>query len=253
MASRLQLFLFALLVLTTGIIIGLLVYPHFEGGQPAAGQPEQKAPLSQGTYSAKANILAVSSGGTGVMSQAEVEIIDGKGRVLFSVNPFVEPDTQYSAETARKVAEDFTGKSLENRDVIYTITAGESKLVGGPSAGAALTLATIAAIEKKPIREDFAMTGTIQENGAIGQIGGVIEKGTAAAQNGIKLFLVPEGQSKGIVYERKTAEKKGRGFVLQRVYYEPVEFDLNKALFEEYGMEVIEVGTIKEAAQYAFK
>ncbi|MEM0360755.1 MAG: S16 family serine protease [Candidatus Diapherotrites archaeon] len=253
MNSRLQLLLFSLIVLATGIIFGLLLYPQIALMERVPETVVPKASLESGNYSAKANIVAVAGDGTGIMSQAEVEIIEGKGRVLFSVNPFIEPDTQFSAETAKSVAEEFTKKSLSDKDIIYTITAGESRLVGGPSAGAALTLATIAAIEKKHLREDMAITGTIMANGSIGQIGGIVEKGTAAAKNGIKVFLVPPGQSKGVIYERKTEEKRGRGFIFQRVYYEPVEFDLNKAFFEEYGMQVIEVSTIQEAARIAFK
>lgn len=247
MNSRFQFILFALLFVLIGITIGIIIYPGIET------EETQKMLLHEGTFFSKVNIVAVSSSGIGIISEAEVEIREGKNRALFSINPFVEPDTQYSAETAKLVAEEFTGKSLQGKDVIYTIKAGESRLVGGPSAGAALCLATIAAIEGKEIRNDFTITGTIQENGGIGQIGGVLEKASAAAKTGIKLFLVPKGQSRGIFYEKKTTEKRGKGFIFQRIYYEPVEVDLNKAFFEEYGMQIIEVSSIKEALQHAFK
>jgi len=247
MESKLQFIIYSALLVVIGIMMGMLLVPL------TSSETTLKTPLGGGAYFSKVNIVAVTSRGTGILSKAEVEIREGKGRVLFSVNPFVEPDTQYSAETAKRVAEAFTGKSCENKDIIYTIKAGQSRLVGGPSAGAALALASIAAIEHKNLRDDVAITGTIQENGGIGQIGGVVQKATAAAKNGIKIFLVPRGQSKGVFYEKKTTERRGYGLVFQRTYYEPVEVDLNKAFFEEYGMQVIEVSSIGEAAAYAFE
>lgn len=239
--------LFALVFLSIGVLVGLNLQTS-----PSTGLISRE-PLEKGSYSAKVNIVAVSSQGTGILNQAEVEISEGEGRVLFNVNPFVEPDTQYSAETAKSVAEKFTGKSCSNKDIIYTVKAGGATLVGGPSAGAALTIATIAAIEENPVNKNIAITGTIQENGGIGQVSGVIEKARAAAQKGVNLFLVPPGQSTAIFYERKTDEKKDKGFIFRRVYYEPVEVDLNKALFEEYGMQVREVASIQEAAEYALQ
>jgi len=246
MDSRFQFFVYSALLVIVGAMIGVMFVQSME-------QMEQKAPLAEGSYFSKVHVVAVSNSGSGVISEAEVEIREGKGRVFFSVNPFVEPDTQFSAETAKKVAEAFTGKSTENKDISYSIEAGETRFIGGPSVGAALALATIAAIEKKELREDVAITGTIYENGSIGQIGRVMEKATAASRNNIKIFLVPPGQSRAVFYEKKTEEKQGSGFVFERVYYEPVEFDLNRAFSEEYGMGIIEVGSIGEAAAIAFK
>ncbi len=241
-----------------GLVSGILILTLFTTPESLPVQqkiPEitaqQKEPLKAGTFTAQVNIVAVTSNGEGMLSSAEVEISDGKGRILFNTNPFVEPDTQYSIETAKEVAQKVTGKDCSGKDFIYSIDAGDAKLVGGPSAGAALTIATIAAIEEKPVREDIAITGTINKNGSIGQIGGVIEKARAAGEHGIKLFLVPKGQSIATVYEKKTEEKRGKGFYWQRTWYEPKTIDLNAAMFEQYGMQVKEVSNIYEALKYA--
>ena len=49
-------------------------------------------------------------------------------------------------------------------------------LIGGPSAGAAIAVATVAAIEGKNVSKDAVITGTIEEGGYIGEVGGVFEK-----------------------------------------------------------------------------
>lgn len=249
MQNKLQLALFALLFIFCGMLIGIAVIYLQMPNESGHNLPN----IQIGESSASAAIVAVSDSGTGVVGKATVEVRQGKGRVLFNTNPFVEPDTQYSIETAKSVAESVTGLGLSDKDLIYSIETPQAKLVGGPSAGAALCIATIAAISGKNVRKDVAITGTIQPNGYIGQVGGILEKAQAAAEKGFKLFLVPKGQSTVVVYERKETEKKGPGFIFRRVYYEPRQIDLNEAMFEQYGMQVIEVSNIHEAMKIALE
>jgi uncharacterized protein len=237
-------------VLVVGILLAFMLgffsaeyYEFLPTGQTALA----KLPSLE-TYEASVDIVAVKQQGeVGVVSRAVAEIIEGKGRVLFSLNPFVEPDTQQSAETAALVAQQVTGMSLADRDVIYAIEDIEAKLVGGPSAGAALTVATIAALEGKNVREDVGITGTILDDGSIGQIGGVIEKAAAVAEQGKTLFLVPKGQSVIKYYEQQVTEER-RGFItIQRVRYVPKELDLNEFSKEqEWNLKIKEVADIAE-------
>jgi len=210
--------------------------------------------LPQKTYSAQIDIVAVRmQGEIGIVNTATVEITEGKGRVLFALNPFVEPDTQQSAETAKLVAEEYTKKSLGDKDVIYSIDAGNVQLVGGPSAGAALTAATIAAIEETPLRTDVSMTGTILEDGSIGQIGGVLEKFAAVAEQGKTLFLVPKGQSMLQYYEPRIVREERGPFILERTQYIPKTLDLNEYAKEQgWTTEIKEVRNISEAMEYLF-
>ncbi|MCX6821412.1 MAG: hypothetical protein NTW30_01405 [Candidatus Aenigmarchaeota archaeon] len=179
-----------------------------------------------------------------------IEVNPGKGRVLMDTNPFLEPDTQYSAETAVKVTQNYTGKSLNDRDVIVSFdTTGQ--LLGGPSTGAAMTITTIAAIEQKNIKTNVAITGTIEPDGEIGQIGGVVQKAEAAAKNGIKLFLVPNDELILTYYERQiTKQKRAPNYVVQRVSYIPKTLDLNNYTMSELKMETKGVSTISDAVKY---
>ena len=258
MRSRVEIALFALFFIFCGMLAGTIItYWQMPKGQTIIKYEKGTAGTNTsasatGISQASIAIVAVSNQGVGVVGKGTVEIRPGEGRTLLNTNPFIEPDTQYSIETARKVAEDVTGKSLANQDVIYSVEAGNAKLVGGPSAGAALCLATIAAIEHKKIRKDIAITGTIEPNGSIGPIGAVLEKAQAAGKSGKKLFMVPKGQNKAVIYKQKKTEKRGPGFVFERIYYEPEVIDLNKAMYEQYGMQVVEVSNIYEAEKLAF-
>ncbi|MDO8627940.1 MAG: S16 family serine protease [Candidatus Diapherotrites archaeon] len=219
-------------------------------GQNSGFLPENVLePLDQARLDETINIVAVNSEGRGIISTGEVEIVPGKGRVLFNTNPFVEPDTQNSLETAKRVAEKYTGKSLAEKDVIYSVQNSGAELIGGPSAGAAFTVATIAAIQGLKIREDSAITGTIEENGLIGEIGGVAEKLQAAGESGKKLFVIPKGQSIVTYYERQVTQEQ-RGFLtITRSKIVPKTLDLVE-FAKQWDLEVKEAQTIYDAVEF---
>jgi len=247
---RLEKILLLAAALLSAYALGLATAQQF--GQPAGGIATvilKQLPAAE-KFEASIDIVAVKQQGeAGVLSTANVEVVSGKGRVLFSLNPFAEPDTQQSAETAAAVAQQYTGKSLVDRDVIYSIENAGAPLVGGPSAGAALTVATIAALEGKAVRPDAVMTGTINADGTIGQIGGVIEKAAACAEAGKKLFLVPEGQSVLTYYRQQVTEQKQGFITIQRIRYVPAAINLNDYSEEQgWNLEIKEVSNIQEAA-----
>ena len=232
------------LIFVLGVIVGNQVLI------PSKTTPEL-TPLPVQNYSASANILAVKSNdNSGVLGKVTVEIDPGKGRVLMNTNPFLEPDTQFSAETAVNVAQNYTKKDLSDKDVIISFDIG-GELLGGPSAGAAMTVATVAAIEEKQVKEDVAVTGTIEPSGQIGVIGGVIEKAQAAADNGAKLFLVPEAELYLTYYEKQVKQERvGSGFIIQRINYVPKTLDLNNYTMTEFGMETKGVFGIGDVVKY---
>jgi len=215
--------------------------------------PPLAIPASTGTFtpkerSASANIVAVRSDtNEGVIGKVRVEIKNGEGRVLANTKPFVEPDTQYSVRTAVKVATKYTHSDMNSMDFIVSFDINGT-LIGGPSAGAAITAATIAALEGKKVREDVAITGTIEEDGSIGRVGAVFEKAVAAEKNGIRLFLVPKGQRVVTFWERKEVRRQIGPFSFIQVYYEPKRIDL--AEYMRGKMDVREVSTIDDVVKY---
>jgi len=193
-------------------------------------------------------ISSVNGEEKGVITRLKVQVIPGEGRTLTNIeNLLFWIDTQYSIRTAKKVAERIVGINTSKLDFIYTIETNAS-IIEGPSAGAALTVATIAALEGKSINQSVVITGTIHEDGSIGKVGGIIEKGKAAKEANATLFLVPKGQSKIIEYVPETKCKKFRVLTICETKYERKSFDVSK----EIGIEVREVETIEEALNYFF-
>ena len=140
------------------------------------------------------NLLAVSSDGqneTGSVADLFLEIKPGSGRVFIDTFPLTKLDTQLSTRFAKTVACNYLDFDCSNQDFFYTIRA-QSSIIGGPSAGAAITLLTISLLSEKPLPENIAVTGTINSGGFIGPVGGVVEKVKAADKKGLNQVLVPK-------------------------------------------------------------
>ncbi|MEM0473584.1 MAG: S16 family serine protease, partial [Candidatus Aenigmatarchaeota archaeon] len=201
-------------------------------------------------YTATIKIIGVRSDGTGVDGNLTVEIQPGKGRILVDTYPLQGIYTQNSERVAVKVASDITKFDFSKYDVIYSISTTGVTNVDGPSAGAAMAVATIAAVQQKQISPSFSITGTIEEDHSIGKVGELFTKARTAANSGVSLFLIPEGQSIQIQYTRKV-RTPAPGWRIETI--EPYSVDIKNYAKENWGMEVVEVSTIDEALKYAFQ
>lgn len=146
------------------------------------------------THAVTIPIVAVSSD-NGTIGNATISIVPGRGRVLLDNDPSIDTDMQGQIDTAIGYAKYYTNNPLEDKDLIVDFDM-HGEIVGGVSSGAAIAVATIAAIQEKNVREEVIITGTISPDGIIRRVGEIREKATVARDNGYKLFLVPQGQSR---------------------------------------------------------
>jgi len=195
----------------------------------------------------KIYVPAVDSEGKGVATVLKVGIKPGDGKVLVDVNNILFwLDTQQSIQTAKRVAEEVTKVDLSKFDLIYSLENINASVVEGPSAGAALTIATIAVIEGKELTTKVMITGTINPDGSIGPVGGIIPKAQAAKEIGATTFLVPEGQGTQVNYvPEEKCEQMGYFTFCTTIYKKKIE-NVGKSV----GIDVIEVKDIREAMKY---
>ncbi|MGA2933808.1 MAG: S16 family serine protease [Methanomicrobiales archaeon] len=185
---------------------------------------------------------------SGVMLNITAEVKPGKGRVLVDTQPLMGVVFQDAANTAVFVAQNRTGVSLVGSDVIFSINApGQVPSVDGPSAGALMTLLVISAVENKPLREDVTLTGTIDQDGNVGAIGGVVEKAQAAKDSGKALFLLPRANANLLLYTQQTRQLYGFT-VIQQV---PKSVDAKTYVEANIGVPVQYVDTIDDVLRIA--
>lgn len=192
---------------------------------------------------------AVDSVGNGVTTILTVEAGPGKGRTFVDIeNLLFWADTQQSIRMARLVADDTSEKNVNNYNLVYSVRANAS-VIGGPSAGSALAIATIAAIEGKKLRDDVTISGTINHDGSIGPMSEVLAKAKAAKSAGATVFLVPLLHSREVVYETdQHCEKFGMTEVCT-TETRPRKVNVS----EQAGIDVREVANIREAIEYFFE
>jgi predicted S18 family serine protease len=160
----------------------------------ASGFMADKEPLSL----AVVMIPALDEDDNGITTTMSVQAFPGSGRILTNIDELLFwVDTQNSIRRATQVAENVTGVNFSTYDVVYTIQANAS-VIGGPSAGAAITVATMAALTNRSINNSVMITGAVNHDGTIGPVGAILQKALAAKEAGASLFLVPMTQSSEI-------------------------------------------------------
>ena len=184
----------------------------------------------------------------GSMMNISVEIKPGKGRILVDTKPLMGVVFQDAANTAAYTAQKKTGKDLSGSDIIFSIDATyEVPSVDGPSAGALMTLLVVGGLNNLELRKDMTMTGTIDKDGHVGEIGGVIEKAKAAKESGKNLILLPRENSRLIQYIEKTRNYYGIT-VIERV---PETIDTKDYIEKNIGINVEYIDNFDDVLKYA--
>ncbi len=130
--------------------------------------------------------LTEPSNGTQLGSATELmlDVRPGSERVFLETVPLTKITTQVSMRFAQQIACNEFDLDCEDKDFFFAIKALPGPIVGGPSAGAAATIAVAATLQNASINPKVAITGTINSGGLIGPVGGIEKKKQAAAEKG---------------------------------------------------------------------
>jgi len=167
-----------------------------------------------------------------------LELKKGTGRIFLETFPLTKLDTQISTRFAKDIACSHFKMDCSQYDFIYTIKA-KSSIIGGPSAGAAITALTTIAVLDLEYDEDIAITGTINSGGIIGLVGGVKEKLEAAAEAGIDKILVSRGTMLSEVVGNNTIKVSPVDFGRENLSLEVKEvLNIDEVIFQLTGVDL---------------
>ena len=110
-----------------------------------------------------------------------------------------ESIVQQSIKNVSALIKKFTGKDIKNMDVHIQFIGTYG--VEGDSASISVATAVISAIEKIPIQQNLAMTGSLSVLGDVLPVGGVTFKIEAAAKAGIRKVLIPKANIDDVLIE----------------------------------------------------
>ncbi|MDK2820602.1 MAG: ATP-dependent Lon protease [Clostridia bacterium] len=146
----------------------------------------------------------------------------GKGNIRF--NETAGSMARDSVFNATAVFRLLTGEDLADYDVHVNIVGGAN--IDGPSAGLAITIAIISAVQGRPVLQNVAVTGEISIQGKVKPVGGVLEKIYGAKQAGMKMVLIPKENAAEVPEGMKGIEVKPIETVAEALEYllvEPIE------------------------------
>lgn len=196
------------------------------------------------------NIVAVSIDGdeiTGLLIKFRLTVKPGEGNVFIAISPHIGLDLQESLERANEAAGRYLAINMSNYDIYLIIDAPqEVGMLDGPSAGLILSLAIVSVFKDIDLSR-VCVTGSIDSYGYVYKVEGIIEKAIACVENGVDIFILPEGGSKVVIYEKvERAIFPGITFVTieaREVYL--------KQYLEELGYQIFvyEVSTLEEAIE----
>ncbi len=99
------------------------------------------------------------------------------------------------------------GQDIKEKNDIYVQFLQTHEGVEGDSASIAVAVSIISALKNVPIKQDYAVTGSLSVRGEVLPVGGVSSKIEAAIDAGIKKVIVPKSNEQDIVIERNKLNK----------------------------------------------
>ncbi|HUI29961.1 MAG TPA: endopeptidase La [Candidatus Acidoferrales bacterium] len=144
--------------------------------------------------------LAWTSGGGDILN-IEAVLIDGPDRVQLTgrlgsvMQESAKAALTYVRANAARLG---IRKNFDKGKEIHIHVPEGATPKDGPSAGLTMAIALISAAGKKLVHMDVAMTGEINLNGEVLQIGGLTEKLLAAKRYGVKKVLIPKENVKDL-------------------------------------------------------
>jgi len=181
-------------------------------------------------------IFAVSGTDSAMDANLEIEIHPGTGQILTNINSLVGNATQESQKNAVNATDKVIGDTKTKFDYVFDIQSGAYS-IDGPSAGAAMALLMVSMFKDKNIATEVSMTGTITQDGYVGDVGGIYQKAKRASEVGIKLFMIPLGNREQVVTIDGEVQK----------------IDLIDYAYREWGLKIVEVQTLSDVLNYVSK
>lgn len=169
---------------------------------------EYESFLRKGSAVGRVNGLAVMGGDSGIVlpivSEVTPALSGAEGRIIATGK--LKTIAKEAVQNVSAVIKNMTGTDISRHD-IHIQFVGTYEGVEGDSASVSIATAVISAIERIPVDQTVAMTGSLSVRGDVLPVGGVTYKIEAAAQAGMKKVIIPKANEADVLVEKAYREK----------------------------------------------
>lgn len=201
-----------------------LVEPkHIEGAKKSARILEQQIAdkyieqkkeyeviVTEGQIVGRVNGLAVigaENSYSGILLPIEAEVTPGGKRNEIIATGKLGEIAKEAVTNVSAIIKKYFGVDIKEKLDIHVQFVQSTEGVEGDSASIAIATAVISSLKKLPIKQNYAMTGSLSIKGEVLPIGGVSSKIEAAIDAGISKVIVPKSNMEDIVLSKDALKK----------------------------------------------
>jgi len=166
--------------------------------------------ITRGKRVGRVNGLAVMGSGaamSGIILPIESEVTPGgKEKEIVATGKLGEIAKE-AVKNVSAIIMKYFGEDIKETSDIYVQFLQTYEGVEGDSASIAVATSIISALHQVPIKQEYAMTGSLSVRGDVLPVGGVSAKVEAAIDAGVKYVLVPHTNLKDIVVRKELLKK----------------------------------------------
>jgi len=144
---------------------------------------------------------------SGIILPIEAEVTaGGRHREIIATGKLGDI-AQEAVKNVSAIIKKYFGQNIKEKKDLYVQFLQTYEGVEGDSASIAVAVAIISALEKVPVKQEYAITGSLSVRGEVLPVGGVSAKVEAAIDAGLKKVIVPKTNMQDIVITKERLKK----------------------------------------------
>ena len=171
---------------------------------------EYEVIITKGKLVGRVNGLAVMGSGStysGIILPIEAQVTPGGKQQEIIATGKLGDIAKEAVKNVSAIIKSYFGEDLKEKYDVYVQFLQTYEGVEGDSASIAVAITIISAITDAPIKQNYAVTGSLSVRGDVLPIGGVSAKVEAAVEAGIEHVIVPESNLRDIAIDEAKLKK----------------------------------------------
>lgn len=152
-------------------------------------------------------VIGGSDSYSGIILPIEAEVTPGGKQMEFVATGQLGEIAKEAIKNVTAIIKAYFGEDIKETYDVYVQFLQTYEGVEGDSASIAVATAIISALKHVPVKQEYAMTGSLSVRGDVLPVGGVSTKVEAAIDAGIKKIIVPHSNVRDIILDAKKLEK----------------------------------------------